>query len=170
MLEHYLTLAQVRELTAMVVPVWFAPEVSATEIAALLSVTLADAEAVVPPDRLVVVIDGAQTAAGVAAEVQRAFAARAGAPFRLVVLEQNRGKGGAILAGLEALPPAPFTVVRDADGDHFVNDVPHLVRLAHQMATECAPKPILVIGRRGAVHPPLGWVRGEYELLLNDLV
>lgn len=170
MLDHYLSHDSVRKLLAMIVPVWFAPQVGHEEMHRLLAATLADVEQVVRPENLVLVVDGAPHAVEVVQALRQAFARRAGKAFRLVVLPENRGKGAAVLAGLETLPKAPFVALRDADGDHFVDDVPHLVRLAHQMAAECDNEAVLVIGRRTDVHPPLGWLRGEYELLLNEVV
>lgn len=170
MLEHYLTHAQVRSLLSVVIPVWF-PGDTAPEVArALLDATLADAQECVVPQRLAVVVDGAPHVVDAVEAVRRDFAARAGEPFLVRVLPENQGKGAAILAGLEMLPPAPFVAVRDADGDHMVDDVPHLVRLAHQMAAEWPGRPVVAIGRRENVHAPIGWVRAEYELLLNEAV
>ncbi len=170
MLEHYLTHARVRDLTAMVIPVWFPPDTPAEETRALLGATLADVEGCVAPERLALVVDGAPHVVGVVEALQQEVAARTGVPFLLRLLPSNLGKGAAIVAGIEMLPEAPFVVVRDADGDHVVDDVPHLVRLAHQIATEWPGRPVVVIGRRESVHAPLGWVRGEYELLLNEVV
>lgn len=168
-MNHYLTRVQVRELCGMVVPVWFAADTPAEQIRALLGATLADVESCVEPGRLVLVVDGAPHAEPAVRDLCAEFARRAGAPFQVRVLPKNQGKGAALLAGMDLLPAGLFVVFRDADGDHFTDDVPHLVRLAHQMAAENDGSPVMVIGRRTAVHPPLGWVRGEYELLLNEI-
>jgi hypothetical protein len=38
------------------------------------------------------------------------------------------------------------------------------------MVRETGHARVLVIGRRAAVHPPLGWLRGEYEQVVNAML
>jgi hypothetical protein len=87
--------------------------------------------------------------------------------------EQNKGKGGTVTYGIDYLlsnSTVDYIVTVDADGDHFINHVPNLVRLASQMRTELHDDNIAVVGGRVNVHRPIGFARGEYELLINDVI
>src|SRR5205823_10788948 len=50
------------------------------------------------------------------------------------------------------------------------DDLPHLFRLGEQIARETGCEQVLIVGRRTAVHPPLGWLRGEYEQVVNAVL
>jgi hypothetical protein len=91
----------------------------------------------------------------------------------VLATEQNQGKGGAVAYGIDYLldnSEVDYIVTRDADGDHFINDTPHLVRLASQMQAELNDSKIAVVGGRLDVHRPMGFARGEYELIVNNVI
>lgn len=160
-----------------IVPVWFPGRVDAEEAAVYLRTTLAGTTTCLDPQDLLLVIDGCAAAAAAAERLRTEFAAEWGTPFQLMTLPQNRGKGGALSAGLERVlaekPQLDWIAFRDADGDHFIDDLPHFFRLGEQLAAtdgERSSVPALVIGRRSAVHPSLGWMRAEFELLCNQVI
>ena len=166
-----------RGRTGMVVPVWYPAETEAAQAEALLLTTLADSPCCVLPEDVVVVVDGCPTAAVAAWALRERLAVDWGAPFQLIDAPVNRGKGAALVAGIRHLlqrgsgePPLSWIATRDADGDHVIDDLPHLFRVGQQVADEQPGRPVCVIGRRANLHAPLGWVRGEYELLLNEVL
>jgi hypothetical protein len=170
----YPSAAALRGRVGVVIPAWFAPETAPEAAAALLLTTLAGSDAVVAPHDVIVVADGSPVAAAAAAALRERLGHEWGYPFQLLELPENQGKGAALVAGMRALlrdgdGPA-WIATRDADGDHFVDDLPHLFRVGEQVATECPGQPVCVLGRRASVHAPLGWVRGEYEWLLNEVI
>ena len=168
-LEHYLTFSDIRGNLGMVIPIWFPDETSDDEILGILSLTMANAEHIAEPEHQILVCDGQERVKKIVDGMIRASQE----PFIALLTEQNRGKGGAVACGIEHLlsnSDVEYVVIRDADGDHFVNDVPNLVRLAHQMRAELQDDNILVIGGRVDAHRPMGFVRGEYERILNDVI
>ena len=172
-IPYYLTHRDLRARLGMVVPLWFPPEMTAAEIEGILSTSLADVETCVDLPHLVTVVDAAPQAHLAVERLRTQCQSPQGQSFTVLSLPQNQGKGGAVAAGLRYLLDntiTEFMVIRDADGDHFVNDVPHLVRLGQQMVTEQGTALIGVIGGRRELHRPLGWVRGQYELFVNDIV
>lgn len=169
----YLTNADLRATLGMVVPLWFPPDFPAEEGEALLATSLADVETCVQWPHLVLVVDASPPAQAAAERLQTRCQAQHGQAFAVVSLPENQGKGGAVAAGLHYLlenTSVEAAVVRDADGDHFINDVPHLARLGRQIATEQGTDLIVVNGGRRELHRPLGFIRGQYELLVNDIV
>lgn len=171
MMEHYLTHGAMRDRLGMVIPAWYPDSLSDDEAARLLALTLADVESCCPPERVVIVADGqprvADLAGRAAAEVGRGAE---GSPV-VCALPKNAGKGGAVAAGIQKLlelEDISEIVVRDADGDHFIDDVPHLFRAAAQVQSETRNPLVIAIGGRADLHRPMGLARGQYELLLND--
>jgi hypothetical protein len=119
------------------------------------------------------VVDGVPHLATLAERLSQELGSPSGAAFRVLSPPENQGKGGALVVGWEALlenPGLQFIAVRDADGDHFLDDLPHLYRLGEQIARETSAAAVLIVGRRTAVHPPLGWLRGEYERAVNAML
>lgn len=168
-LEHYLTFGEIRGKLAMIIPVWFPEETPRSEIVRLIGLTVADAECLIEPPHQVLVCDGQPNTKQIIEEIGQA---QNRSPLVLCT-EQNRGKGGAIAYGIDYLlanTDVHYLVTRDADGDHFINDVPNLVRLASQMRSELGNENIAVVGGRVDVRGPMGFARGEYELLVNDVI
>ncbi|MCC7492919.1 MAG: hypothetical protein IT204_11245 [Fimbriimonadaceae bacterium] len=163
---YYVSQATLRQQTGVIVPTWFPADYDPAAAAAVLATTLADTELIAAPQHCLVVSDGSQVAADAAREVLPAAC--------VVVLEAGpHGKGGAVAAGFERLlerPELHWLVVRDHDGDHFAGDLPRLQRLALQMAAEAGVERILVNGGRRDPARPMGWVRAEYERLVNAVV
>jgi hypothetical protein len=154
----------------LVVPVWYPEEAPDALCETLLRTTLADWASCLRAEHVALVVDGVPRLAALA---QRVNAELSGGAFQVVAPAVNQGKGGALVVGWEALladPDLEYLVARDADGDHFLDDLPHLFRLGEQMARETSSDSVLVIGRRTAVHPPLGWLRGEYERVVNGML
>ncbi|HIE28809.1 TPA: glycosyltransferase [Candidatus Poribacteria bacterium] len=168
-LEHYLTFAEMRGKLGMVIPIWFPEDISETDIVRMINLTLADAECLVEQSHQILICDGQQDVKQIIDDMLRA----SGKSSVVLATEQNRGKGGAVGYGINYLldnSEVDYIVTRDADGDHFINDVPHLVRLASQMQAELNDSKIAVVGGRLDVHRPMGFARGEYELLVNDVI
>lgn len=161
----------------MVVPAWFSPQTPPDQARELLTATLAGAGTCLDPADTWVVVDGSPVAARAAREVLDNLSTGAAPAFRILDLPENQGKGRALCAGLHALlagegsgAELAWFAVRDADGDHFLDDLPHLYRAGEQAAAACPDRPVWVVGGRSTVHAPLGWVRGEYEHLVNEVV
>lgn len=162
--------SEMRGRVGLVVPVWYPADAPDALCEALLRTTLADWSSCLRAEHVALVVDGVPRLAALA---ERLNAELSGGGFQVVAPAVNQGKGGALVVGWEALladPALEFIAARDADGDHFLDDLPHLFRLGEQMARETDGAPVLVIGRRTAVHPPLGWLRGEYERVVNALL
>jgi hypothetical protein len=161
----------------LVVPVWFSPDTPETTCEALLRTTLTDCASCMLPEHVALVVDGVPHLAALAERLSLELAASGGAgsagAFRVLKPPENQGKGGALVIGWESLlaeSGLEFIAVRDADGDHFLDDLPHLFRLGEQIVRESGIDSVLVVGRRTAVHPPLGWRRGELELVVNAVL
>ncbi|HQK95253.1 MAG TPA: hypothetical protein PLD23_17270 [Armatimonadota bacterium] len=161
-----------RRHLGMVVPVYFPEDFDPVQTQDLLLATLADTELFVDPSRQVLVLDGVrwvnETARRVADQVER----RAGAPLRVVCLDDNRGKGGAVCAGMIELladPAVTHIGIRDDDGDHAIWDLPELYALSLQMAEDEATDLTLANGRRAEIHRPLGMARGFLEALVGEV-
>jgi len=168
-LDNYCSSEEIRPALGMVVPVWFPEDFPRVRMRRILSVTLRDCGFYVEPLNIKVVVDGAPWCSDVLDEVRE----ETDIEFDDVHLETNRGKGAAVCAGMRralARSDVAFVAVRDADGDHFLNDVPHLFRIGKQVVRETGNSSVLVIGRRSSVHRPLGFLRGEYERLLNRVI
>ena len=166
----YAERGEMRGRVGMVIPAWFSADLPPAEASALLGTTLAGCGDCLHPADVVVVVDGSPTASAAA----RALHAQ-GEPFTLLDLPENQGKGGALATGIRHLlqrdgPPLAWITVRDADADHFLDDLPHLYRVGEQIAAENPGRPVVVVGCRSSVHAPLGWLRGEFELLVNEVL
>jgi len=170
---YYLSFAEIRQRLGMVIPVWFSSQVQDKMIRRLLMATLSDFPILVSPERLLLVVDGPQRAAGVVEGLQAEFRSANAQTFRMLCLPENIGKGGAVAKGIEQLlddDSVEMIMVRDADGDHFINDGANLARLGAQIADEHQTANWIVIGGRVDAHRPLGFIRGEYETIVNSLL
>ena len=168
-LDNYFSSEEIRPTLSMVVPVWFPKDLPRPRMCRILSATLRDCGIYVEPSNIKVVVDGAPWCFEVLDEIR----AETGIEFDEFHLDTNRGKGAAVRAGMRralARSDVSFVVIRDADGDHFLNDLPHLFRIGKQILRETETDRVLVVGRRSSVHRPLGFFRGEYERLLNRVI
>jgi hypothetical protein len=103
-----------------------------------------------------------------------------------LMASERRGRGRVgELAAVTPSPEAPdlirgrrspladgirYFVVRDCDADHFICDLPNLVRSAHNISVQEKTDRVLVIGRRIDRHRPLGFRRGQMEELCNRIL
>lgn len=161
-----------RQSLGLVIPVWFAPDMPPEEMRAMLGETLADNELFTAPEHLILVVDGCEHAEGPARQAAEDVAARAGASPVVLCKEINEGQGGAVCFGFEWLmahTPVQYFASRDADGDHDVYDLPQLFRLLRRMQELEGSDLVYTLGQRGSLHRPMGFARGEYEWLLNEL-
>lgn len=168
-----MTLAQrMQESLGMVVPVWYGPDMSPERMQELLAQTLSDCELFLRPEHILLVVDGCPRAEAPTRQAAAAFAARAGAEPAVMIQPHNEGQGGAVCRGFEHLlhqHGLAYFCARDADGDHDIYDLPQLFRLLAQMEEIEGHDRLVVVGQRGDLHRPMGFVRGQYEALLNEL-
>ncbi len=168
---RYATIADLHPRLGMVIPVWYNPSEPDAAASELLRLTLADCARFLPLENVVLVVDGSPRVAALArAERDRLHAVEGSAPV-LLIEEENRGKEHAVTQGMQWLlqerPTVDLLAVRDADADHFINDLPNLARAALHIVAETDNARALVIGRRISLHRPMGWLRGELEQLQN---
>lgn len=171
--EMYATIAGLRPRLGMVIPVWYPPSDPDEKVRSLLTLTLADSELFMPPEQIVLVVDGDRRIVA-AAEAACEAIGEPGRRPHLIVEDSNRGKEYAVTTGMRWLlserPSADLLAVRDADADHFINDLPNLARAAAYV-TEATNNPrAIIIGRRESLHRPMGWLRGELEGLQNRVL
>jgi hypothetical protein len=168
-----LTLSQqMRGKLACAIPVWFAPDMPPQQMTELLSLTLADCELFMHPEHIALVVDGCCQAEAPTQAAAEQFAQRVGRPPLVLVKEKNEGQGGAVCFGLEHFltqTDVPYLCSRDADGDHDIYDLPQMFRLLLEMQEAEGTDEVLVLGQRGSLHRPMGFARGEYERLLNEI-
>ena len=159
-------LHDIRSMVAQLIPVHFSPQVPHHRVEAILQGTLADNLHFCHAQETWVVVDAGSVAEGLFRE------ARAGSPLfglNLLVLPVNRGKTGAIRAGLSwvlAESRARYFVTRDCDGDSRIEDLPRLVLLAEAMPAEA---PRSVFGCRPSLAKPMTWERLQWEALTNQV-
>lgn len=159
-----------RSHLGMVIPVWFPEDSDTHQVAALLCATMKDCPRFVHWENVLVVADGAPWAAELAREQAQAFEKELGGSFRVLELAENGGKGLAVACGFEELlkkEGISHFCVRDDDNDHSIFDLPHLIRLCLQIQSEEKAELIMVVGARPDIARPMGFWRGEFELLHN---
>lgn len=164
---QHLPFEDIRNITGMIIPVWYPESTPPGEMEALLLSCVRDACAFAAPEHVMVVVDGAPAALAAA----RKLKAEEGG-FEILALEQNQGKGGAVTAGISRLlesPQVQYLVTRDHDNDHLAQDTPNLVRMAARMRSVLNTELVAVIGRRHSVHRHLGFTRGEFEWFMNEV-
>ncbi|MBC7235462.1 MAG: glycosyltransferase [Chloroflexi bacterium] len=157
----------------MVVPAYFSAKPSDDLVRHLLYMTLADCHHYLPLEHIVVVVDGDARTARLAEELRQHLAGRHGRTFRLMPLAENHGKLWAMQEGIKALlserPDIEYIAIRDGDGDHVASDLPRLARAARFLAEAYAGTRLIIIGARRSRHRPMGWLRGELEMLLDRI-
>jgi hypothetical protein len=157
----------------MLIPVWFPPTLSDHQVRDTLLDTLHDCEHFVPWEHVVLVVDGDARSYAVVQDLQAACRQRHGQAFDVVYSVENGGKGAAVIRGTQWFLEKnglEYLTTRDADGDHALNDLVHLMRLALALRTDEDTDRVIVVGRRNHPHRALGWMRGELETLLNRVL
>lgn len=159
----------VRADLGVVIPTYFSPDVSAPLRRELLGAALTGLDAAVLWPNVLLVQDGAPW---LDEDVAAVVGAVSGGQARVLRLEGNRGKGGAMLAGFAALLDRglAWAAVLDCDGDHSPYDLPSLAALAAQVAEHRRTGLVEVVGRRTSRHGSLGWFRGELEGVTSRVV
>jgi hypothetical protein len=162
-----------RSSLGMVVPVWYPPHLTRTQVYENLCMTLYDCEHYLPWGHVALVVDGDARSHAVVQEVQEACRRRHGQAFDVIFGAENRGKGFAVVRGAQWFlerPALQYLTIRDADGDHALHDLVGLMRLALALQASEDTDRVIVVGRRNQPHRALGWVRGEFEMLLNRVL
>lgn len=165
-----LRINEVRHRTAVVVPVYFNPDVRRETIQDILEGTFSDQNHFCRKNWLVAVIDQGTTAESVFRNATK-NSPLYGVP--VVLLEKNRAKAGGVTKGLEYLlsqTGAEFFITRDCDGDHVVEDIPRLASAADELAEKSNSELVSIIGSRPSLEKPMGWVREEWEILTNRVL
>jgi len=151
-----------------VIPVYFPPGRDCGLAVELLRDTVeACRQLLSQPAHLCLSVDGEEAGRPVAEELRRATGAR------LCVAPANRGKLQALRLGVAQLWPEEeleYFCVVDADGDHFANELPTLMRAALHARAQPGVDQVLVLGSRTSRHRPMGWLRGELEELADRVL
>jgi len=162
-----------RHKVGMMVPVWFPVDLSSEQVRETLLATLYDCEHYLPWQHVVLVVDGDARSYRVVRELQAACVQSQGSAFDVIYNEGNRGKGYAVFLGAQWLLERhglDYFTTRDADGDHVLNDLVNLMRLALALQDAEQTDRLVIIGRRNHPHRALGFVRAEFEALLNRVI
>jgi hypothetical protein len=162
-----------RRSLGMLIPVWFPPTLSDDQVRESLVGTLHDCEHFLPWEHVVLVVDGDARSYAVVQDLQASCRQRYGQAFDVIYSAENGGKGAAVVRGTQWFlekDGLEYLTTRDADGDHALNDLVNLMRLALVLRTDEDTDRVIVIGRRNHPHRALGWIRGEFETLLNRVL
>jgi hypothetical protein len=162
-----------RRSLAMLIPVWFPLSVSPEQIRDSLLATLYDCEHYLPWEHVVLVVDGDERSHRIVQDLQAACKHRYGCTFEVISSVENRGKGAAVCRGAEwflARRGLDYLTIRDADGDHVLNDLPNLMRQAMLLRATEGIDHLIIVGRRSDPHRAVGFMRGEFETLLNRVL
>jgi hypothetical protein len=167
-LDIHTTIETLEQATGVVLPVYFQPETELAWGQALLAATVQMfVREVADPASICLSVDGR----GVSLAIAEAVASESG--VQLVGAAQNRGKLAAVRTGMARLldnPALRYLAVVDCDGDHFANELLNFVRCAEHVTQHSGQTGVLVLGGRLSGHRPLGFLRGEQELLANYLL
>jgi hypothetical protein len=162
-----------RRSLGMLIPVWFPPTLSDDQVRDTLLDTLHDCEHFLPWEHVVLVVDGDARSYAVVQDLQAACRQHHGQAFDVVYSAENGGKGAAVLRGTQWFlekNDLEYLTTRDADGDHALNDLVNLMRMALALQAGEDTDRVIVVGRRNHPHRALGWMRGEFESLLNRVL
>jgi hypothetical protein len=151
----------------MIIPTWFSDKIERDDVKGMLEKNLSGSERFVHPQHNYVYLDGIPYLdTFIQREVERI------APGSVVyAAQENLGKGKGVEVGLkEGLEKkaVEWLCVRDADGDHRLEDLYGMLELANQMQEELGDVPVCVVGGRYALEPPLTMYRAVYEVILNE--
>jgi hypothetical protein len=170
---HLQLMDLMRRALGMVIPVWFPPSLPADQVRENLLATLHDCEHFLPWEHVVLVVDGDARSCPIVQDLQASCRRRHGHAFDIIYCAENRGKGCAVFRGTQWFlekPHLEYLTIRDADGDHALNDLVNLMRLALQLQVSEGTDALIIVGRRNHPHRALGWIRGEFETLLNRVL
>lgn len=159
-----------RDLSAVVVPVFFDPSVSEETVVRILHDVLKNHQVFCRPERLLAVVDRGTVAERILLDPPSNHSCEG---CRVFSLPRNRAKAGAVEAGLRELlrsTDASFFVTRDCDGDHVFEDLPKLVEFGHWISAETGKNTVTVMGGRPSLEKPMGWLREEWEVLTNKVL
>jgi hypothetical protein len=159
--------AELAHMYGLIVPTYFSTGTDAGLARRLLLLTLQDTPAYLPWQQVWVVVDGDQRSADTLHTLRRELG-----PFNLMVDPVNHGKLWVVRQGMQAAfcnPHLNYFITRDCDGDHAASDMPVLVRAANYVQQVCGNTQLVVAGSRRNRVRPLGWIRGELELLLDHV-
>ncbi|MCP5150241.1 MAG: hypothetical protein H6982_05755 [Chromatiales bacterium] len=161
-------LEKTRHRTVVVIPVYLPPGSDRALGARLLrdNVELCLSQ-IARPEHVCLSVDGARFGEDVAAEYGRELG------VRVVVGRDNGGKLVALRRGVGAMiecPGVEYVAAVDADGDHFGNELPNLVRAAEHARACAGAAEVMVLGQRTSPHRPLGFLRGELEELADRVL
>lgn len=162
-----------RRSLGMLIPVWFPLTLSDDQVRDTLLDTLHDCEHYLPWEHVVLVVDGDARSYAVVQDLQAACRQHHGQAFDVLYSVENGGKGAAVLRGTQWFlerDGLEYLITRDADGDHALNDLMNLMRVALALRIDEATDSVIVVGRRNHPHRALGWIRGELETLLNRVL
>ncbi len=164
--------------TAVIVPVYFSARPSDAMVERLLRITFMDLHHYLPLPQVWAVVDGDRRSAALLPRVAQGLLEQEGSThgaqgIQVLVLPENRGKLGAMAEGMRAIlrqqPHVRWLAVMDNDADHMAAVLPYLVRAAAFLADVYGHERVLAIGARASRVRPMGWIRGELELLLDQL-
>jgi hypothetical protein len=163
----------IRRRTAIVMPQWFPPDLDAGRVSKIMAANLADVDLYAEPSRVCLVVDACPAAQEAIEELNARRVTSGLVPYIVVCNAENLGQGASLVRGFEELIgrgcPSDWYITRDADGDHFINDLPHLARMADQIAA-LTDGCYMVIGRRVNLRRSLTWLRGELEEWINSVL
>ena len=162
-----------RRSLGMLIPVWFPPSLTADQVRENLLVTLHGCEHFLPWDHVVLVVDGDVRSYPIVQELQESCRQQHGQAFDLIYCAENRGKGYAVFLGAQWFlerQDLEYLTIRDADGDHALNDLVNLMRLAFTLRVSEGTEALIIVGGRNHPHRALGWIRGEFETFLNRVL
>jgi hypothetical protein len=161
-------LEALRHHTGVVIPAYLPPGIDVAQGEGLLRDTARGVCAQVgDPGAVCLSVDGAQYGG----EAVGALARDLGTA--LVVAPENRGKLQAAMLGTNRLladPEIRYVILIDQDGDHFPNELVNFVRAALHLARRSGDEPLMILGQRRSLHRPLGWLRGELEILADRVL
>jgi hypothetical protein len=162
-----------RRSLGMVIPVWFPSSLPDAQVRESLLTTLHDCEHFLPWEHVILVVDGDARSYAIVQELQVSCRQQHRQAFDVIYDAENGGKGRAVCRGAQWFlekPGLDYLTIRDADGDHTVNDLVNLMRLALTLRASTGTDALIVIGRRNHPHRALGWIRGELEMFLNRVL
>lgn len=159
-------LADLRQHTGVVLPVYLPAGADAALSAALLTDTVqALLLQVERPSSICLSVDGEQSGKEMAEDLARRHG------VQVCCAPRNRGKLQALRQGVALLweePELEYFATVDADGDHFANELPNLVRAARHARPRAGE--VMVLGKRLSLHRPMGFPRGEFEELADRVL